>query len=985
MTKPSTSRKTVAVLIDYMNLFAGGFETECRRQFERTAREHDLNLMFVYGRALQHPDSGFAAHNRIYELLSANCISGVIALSSSIASFCGLGGAQKLFRNYGSIARCSVGLAIPSVPSIEVDNHSGMSDLLEHLIAQHSFRRIAFIRGPIHNVEADIRFTAYRQALGKHGITFDERLVFEGDFGRRAGNSAVEAMLASSKLLPDAIVAANDGMALGAISQLRKRGIRVPREIAITGFDDLVMARLGDPPLTTVTQPLDRMVEGAMRLITAQLDKREVSELTSLPARFVVRESCGCENPNHISATPSVGNIGTGSRELIVALAREKSQGASDTADPRKRDPSARLLDALAREFAGAPEALILELKLILSDMEESEEFQILQSLIGQWRHQFASVAIPELNDLWFRASTVIALTNTRRQEQLRLDHDQAYYRWIDVGERFGAALDLSTLAPALTDALLTLGIEHAYVSRYANTDQNELECFVAIRDARHYDPPIRRFPADHLAPTNAIHTSRRATFLAFPLTFNATNLGVAVFELRAEIAGYPIVRDQISAVMQSTALHQEIVRQTTENERRAQEQERQATAQRIQALSVLAGGVAHDLNNVLGPLVTLPDLMATELRRLALPAELAETHLASDLETIKTAALKATQTIKDLLTLGRQGHSTKEPLDLNQVISRHFAHETQNSSQFNARVTFALCDKSLHIVGSETHIGRAITNLIRNATDAIDEDGEVRVETKAVTLLEPLPGYETIESGRYAVVTVSDTGQGISPSDIGRLFEPFYSSKRLSDHSGSGLGLAIVHGVVKDHGGFINVESTVGNGTTFTVYLPRGEAIEATRTVTSAPPRGQARILVVDDEPLQLRACRRVLSHLGYRVDTLSSGREAMDLFSSQGPTIENSPNSSPQSPYDLVILDMLLDREEDGLSLFDRIRALYPQQRGIIASGHAPSQMVERASQRGLAWLAKPYTQNKLAQAVHTALTRVIDPTALGHRQSS
>lgn len=975
-SKPNQPRrKTVAVLVDYMNLFAGGFEAELRSLFERFARVHDLNLVFVYGRAIAHPDPGFAAHNRIYELVSPRCVSAVVALSSSITSYCGLGGARTLFRRYATMARCSVGLAVPGVPSIEVDNRVGMRALLEHLISHHAYRRIVFVRGPADNVEENARFAAYRQALSDHGLDFDEHTVQAGDFSRRSGKAAVERLLARVGCLPEAIVFANDGMALGAISHLRARGISVPRDVAVTGFDDLVMARLGDPPLTTVSQPVERMVERAVDLIVRQLAGHEVPEVTAFAAQFVVRTSCGCGEVARDAVPVSIASVGSGSREAIAAWARERHRTASRSLPSAREDYRARLLDALAREFAGEPGALVRELDGILFNTEDNETYHTLQELITCLRREFAPVATRELDEVCYLACAHVGLANTRRQEQLRLDHDQAYYQWIDVGEGFGGALDLPTLGPALAHALLTIGIDHAFISRYPDARHQELECIVDLRNGTICDPPQRSFPSEALMPEGAFPEERRATFLAFPLAFRARNFGVAVFELRETIRGYPIVRDQISAVLQSIALHQEIIDRTRLHERRSQEQERRATAQRIRSLSVLAGGVAHDLNNVLGPLAALPDLMATELERVAAPADLAETNLVSDLETIKTAASRATQTIRDLLTLARQGHVAKKSLDLNQTISHHVVHEGRRAHGFDARVTVDLCAEPLHIMGSETHIGRAITNLVRNALDATKARGQVTVRTGAISVNEPFAGYETVERGEYAVVSVSDTGSGISVSQIGRLFEPFFSMKQLSDQSGSGLGLAIVHGVVKEHGGFIHVESAAGVGTTFTLYLPRCEAVEERTSAISVAPRGQARILVVDDEPLQLRTCRRVLTHLGYDVATLSSGQETLAHLRSVGWAHDDTHGESSQGPYELVILDMHLNEKHDGLWLFDRIRSLYPGQRGLIASGHAPTRLVEMARQRGLAWLAKPYTHTALARAVHSVLGNAAD----------
>jgi CheY-like chemotaxis protein len=226
------------------------------------------------------------------------------------------------------------------------------------------------------------------------------------------------------------------------------------------------------------------------------------------------------------------------------------------------------------------------------------------------------------------------------------------------------------------------------------------------------------------------------------------------------------------------------------------------------------------------------------------------------------------------------------------------------------------------------------------------------------------MSGYETIAAGDYAAVSVSDTGTGIAAEEIGRIFEPFYSTKRLHDGSGTGLGLAVVHGVVKEHEGYLNVESAAGRGTTFTLYFRRSDAAPP-RAQPSIAPRGSARILVVDDEALQLRAARRVLTHLGYEVTTLSRGRAAYELF------VEAARAARlPQSPYDLVIMDVVLNEAEDGLQILERIQRLFPGQRALVTSGHAPPERGERAAERGFDWLAKPYTHDGLARAVHAAL---------------
>ena len=191
---------------------------------------------------------------------------------------------------------------------------------------------------------------------------------------------------------------------------------------------------------------------------------------------------------------------------------------------------------------------------------------------------------------------------------------------------------------------------------------------------------------------------------------------------------------------------------------------------------------------------------------------------------------------------MGRQGHVSKEPLELNRVIARCLNADALRLSRESVQVCLELCTEPLFIVASESHLGRAVTNLVRNALEAIDQHGRVVVRTESAVLSEATAGYETINPGSYAVVSVHDSGRGIAPHDISRLFEPFFSSKRLNDHSGSGLGLSIVHGVVKEHGGFVNVQSSVDCGTTFTLYLPRAAEVRTHSMMLSHAPRGCAK-----------------------------------------------------------------------------------------------------------------------------------------------
>jgi CheY-like chemotaxis protein len=394
-----------------------------------------------------------------------------------------------------------------------------------------------------------------------------------------------------------------------------------------------------------------------------------------------------------------------------------------------------------------------------------------------------------------------------------------------------------------------------------------------------------------------------------------------------------------------------------------------------MEALSVLSGGVAHDLNNVLGPMVALPDVILEDLAHLDAKSLPALSDICDDMRSIKGASLRAAQTIKDLLTLGRERRVGTDPLDLNALVSDCLTLETLGfmpEELTQVDVCHLLCEEPLIVRAAEAHLVRAITNLVRNALEAIDGPGKVCVTTRSVDLSAPLLGYEVVAPGSYAVVTVSDTGRGIEAAGLVRVFEPFFSSKRIRQTSGSGLGLAVVHGVVKEHDGYLDVTSRPGHGTAFSLYFPRlNVVLEATHR-TSSVPRGRAKVLIIDDEPTQLRTASRVLGQLGYQIETQRSGAAACAMFAACAAERQTTavPRMACASPYDLLIVDMALNEDQDGLSVIEHVRALFPGQRALIASGNAPPERAEAAIIQGLGWLAKPYTSGALARAVEAAL---------------
>jgi DNA-binding LacI/PurR family transcriptional regulator/signal transduction histidine kinase/ActR/RegA family two-component response regulator len=971
-----SGRKTIGVLMGYLALFTGTYDAQIRNAFQEKCRELDLNLLTVYAGALGDPRLWSVDENSVFDLMHPDCVDGLILISSCLTSLFGLESVHHLAELHRSLPLCSIGVAIPGVPSVVIDNRGGMEAVLEHLLADHGCRRPAFIAGAAGNPEAEVRFRAYVDVLTRHELAFDPALVVDGNFTNRDAQTAMEQLLAREVEF-DAVAAASDNMAFGALAVLRKHGLRVPLQVPVTGFDDVQMARLDSPPLTTVAQPFAAMAGEALRIVLEQLAGRPVAECVELPALFLLRQSCGCGVRTRLATSTVRTNTPVSTAEylhthadflvraLIAPLCITSAEGLR-TAD--------RLLAALTPALAGNPDPFLHTIEQLLESADDDPaSCRALENAVARLRDELRCCADPALEDLWHDARDLIAHRSQRGQVQERIDLDNDYLRIVDLNRYLTRAVDLPSLKQALLRMMPLLGISNASFSRYVEGSSTVLEPWVCMLNGHPFDPPPLRFAARQLVPAGIWHNDRRRTRLVFPLLCEGQRWGVAVFEYSGATGGFQMLQDQVSVALSSIRLHQQVLEKTVLHERSVQE--RQATSARMAALSVLSGGVAHDLNNVLGPMVALPDVILEDLNRLAPESRAVLSEIGADLRSIKGASLRAAQTIKDLLTLGRERRVGTDPLDLNALVSDCLTLETLGfvpEDLTQVEVCHLLCEEPLIVRAAEAHLVRAITNLVRNALEALDGPGKVSVTTRSVDLTLPLLGYEVVPPGSYAVVSVSDTGRGIEAAGLARVFEPFFSSKRIRPTSGSGLGLAVVHGVVKEHDGYLDVTSQPGQGTTFALYFPRiNVTLDATHR-TSSVPRGRAKVLVVDDEPTQLRTASRVLGQLGYEIDTLRSGVAAREVFATFAAEQAASAlgRTAWTSPYDLIIVDMALNEDEDGLGVIERIRAIFPGQRALIASGNAPPERAAAAILQGLGWLAKPYTSGALARAVESAL---------------
>jgi DNA-binding LacI/PurR family transcriptional regulator/signal transduction histidine kinase/ActR/RegA family two-component response regulator len=956
-------RLNIAVLIDYANFTGGGYECHLREALDAKCRREGHNLFLLYGASLDAPHALGKADNAVFSVLRSESFDGFIVASSSLAAFSGPERVARLIEGLRPASVCSFGLAMPGIPSLVIDNRTGLEAVIEHLISEHGYRRPVFLAGPPKSPDAEERLQVYRDVLDRHGLPFDPRLVVCANFRHAEARIAMDQLLRRDVAF-DSVVAANDPMALGAIETLRKWGRRVPRDLPVTGFDDLLLARLCTPPLTTVAQPFARVAEAAVDCIVNQLSGRPVPDRVVVPTEMVRRQSCGCDVEEHVDAPISQApgpESGMGVLDRLESL-RPRLKSSLHARAEDSELVSSRLIDAYASVIKGQTAALRRAAGDLLEEIgEQNQRHRILHEAMTWLREETSDLCGPELERAFYQGMSLIALSSSSTEPQQLLSVDDSYFRLLTVGGEASVAFDLLSLKQALGRGLPAAGIRTIFLSCAASSASTELVPLVCLVDGVAVEPPETSLPSSRLLPSMALRLERRCTFLVFPLALGSELLGIAAMDYLDGINTFTPFRSEITLVLRSIHLHQDLVQETMLRERSVQE--RLATTKRMEALSVLAGGVAHDLNNALGPLVILPEVILDELGRIPIRTE-GMADLRADVESIHSSSLRAAQTIKDLLTLGRQGRTALENLDLRRVVKSCVADRSLRSlgDPMRVSVVLDLPADPLFIRGSESQLARAVGNLIHNAIDATAGGGEVRVRISRVEIVEPTGSYENIPPGQFMLLSVSDHGCGIRKEDISRVFEPFFTTKPAGERSGSGLGLAIVHGVVKEHKGFIDVRSAPDMGTTFALYFPVAP-LHPTRPQELTPiPHGHGKILVVDDEWAQLRTYQRVLTRLGYQVEVVQSGLAAQELFRNAAP--------SGPSPFDLIIVDMALGENLDGLQVFESIQQWYPAQRAIVASGHAPNERAELAMKKGLAWITKPYDMETLARVVERAL---------------
>jgi two-component system, cell cycle sensor histidine kinase and response regulator CckA len=362
-----------------------------------------------------------------------------------------------------------------------------------------------------------------------------------------------------------------------------------------------------------------------------------------------------------------------------------------------------------------------------------------------------------------------------------------------------------------------------------------------------------------------------------------------------------------------------------------------------------LAGGIAHDFNNLLTVINGCTDLALHEL---------GDSSTVELLMEVQEAGKRAATLTGQLLAFSRQQILDAQVVDLNGVL-KHIGNLLKRVIGEDVELGFEL-EPTLGLVKVDpAQFEQAIVNLAVNARDALPEGGWLKLETKNVELDEAFAAsHPDVRSGRYVQVAVSDSGHGMDPATVARIFEPFFTTKPVG--KGTGLGLAMVYGFLKQSGGHIEVESGIGQGTTFRLYLPLVTELSAEVPRRTAPPEhqgGRETILLVEDEDAVRRLCCHVLRASGYQVLEACNGEEALELVARRA------------GKLDLLVTDLVMPRM-GGRSLAAKLMASMPELRVLLLSGYTQDLPQAHELSRGVGFLQKPFSPSALTNKVRALL---------------
>lgn len=567
-------KKTIAFLVDF---FTEDYQAEILKGAEAEALSHDINLVTVCGGPLNAPEEHHRPRNAAYSLVSNHSVDGIILLGSTIGNFIDTDELLNFYQQFLPLPVVSIGADYSQngIPSILVENSIGMKKAMEHLITEHGYSRIAFICGTEGNAEAELRFKAYQEVLQKHNIPFDPELVCPGNFYFGSGINAVRLLMDERKVHFDALLGSSDLMAVEALRELQRRGVQVPYETAVVGFDDIEASKYLSPPLTTVRQPLAIIGRESVRAVIKLFQGESVPALQRFPTELTLRRSCGCSSHKTISASLPQGSEtqfpSENKEEFLESV--EKIIVTNHYMKGHKKWAIV-ICDALILALnRNNPELFIKEfyrfILLLLHERFEILEWQMTFRQIMDKLSYFSQSAVGE-SFAGILSGKVAEIIMEKKLEQLFNQKKQSneFSRKLHVMSiELTTTFSLDRLKVMIQTMLPDLGINHFYIALLDKGNPGILRLYLSYHKGRIIELPPEQttISREELFRTICAKKDGRASFAVLTLYFKDEQIGFAAYEI-APIEG--LVYETLSIQLSSTLMGAQLIHDIEETQR---------------------------------------------------------------------------------------------------------------------------------------------------------------------------------------------------------------------------------------------------------------------------------------------------------------------------------------------------------------------------------------------------------------------------------
>jgi DNA-binding LacI/PurR family transcriptional regulator/signal transduction histidine kinase len=824
------ARLAIGVMIDNVD---DGYQQALWSGLEQGGRDAGADVLHFLGGHLDPDQPAFRHRNGIFELIGPECLDGLIVVSSVMSSHIGNERLVEWCQRFRPLPLVSLGFELPGLPSVVCERRRGLHELLAHLIDHHGRRRIAFVAGTVNNEDSALREVAFRETLAEKQTPFDPRLLLRADFTPEKASSLVERLVEDGVPF-DAVACVNDETAIAVLEALERRGVRVPEDVSVTGYDDITAAARQTLPLTTVRQPLQETARRAIDLLVGMIQGEPPPELECHPAQLVIRRSCGC-------LTEVVRSAGDGTPraaaapDLRGAVAAALAGGAG-TAVGRAGPCLEELVRALEADVRGDAPAgtFVARLDTCLrtgasANLGDDAWEEIVSALRREAHGRLGPSQAVEAR--LHQARVLVGESGRQRRwkaySQLARKTQTVQY----VIENLIGSFDIPTLLDNMARELPRIGIRRCYLAVHASTERAYQDALLLLA----YDEHGRRdvgegipYPARQLLP-EGIAVEERHSLLWQPLIFGEEEVGFIGLDYNPpeDISSLALAQ-QIRSALKASMMMQEL-----------QEKDRLLlTVDRMR--NEFVANVTHDFRSLVtiimdsSWLATQPDDRrgAPELRELAGIAYEASLRLKV-----------AIDRLLDLASMDEHGLV----LRVRKFRSRRFLAEL--AAFYRPVLSVSGIELTEELPAAEIEdlytdpdkVEQIMHNLISNAAKVVTPgQGRIRLSLTA------RPGAVEI--------AVTDDGEGIPADRLETIFVRYHAQKRPTRRGGSGIGLAFVKELAAYLRGSIAAHSEgPGKGACFTLTLVRGKDVFSPAEMVGETESGARETAVVRQQARQL------------------------------------------------------------------------------------------------------------------------------------